>query len=163
MLRDRHRDTRFGLCKGDLADLLAVYIRFRFGYKRSKRHYSPTTFAYYILHPYNVIRLVGCNRCRVSSYSQGPCPPSLSAAPVTLAAAPGPPLRQSGRSGRVVVHPWPSPRRAMNIPARCAGCPEPPATPASRPAARREASRKHGPPPVAADAKLGRAGKLPRE
>ena len=51
----------------------------------------------------------------------------------------------------------------MNFPARCAGCPEPPATLASRPAARREASRRHGPPPVAADAKLGRAGKLPRE
>ena len=51
----------------------------------------------------------------------------------------------------------------MNFPARCAGCPEPPATPASRPAARREASHRHGPPPVAADAELGRAGKLPRE
>jgi len=76
------------------------------------------------------------------------------------------PVRRSG--GPAAPAAWSSilgraPRRAMNFPARCAGCPEPPATPASRPAARREASRRHGPPPVAADAKLGRAGKLPRE
>ena len=111
---------------------------------------------------YNLINLVARSGSAVT------LSPSLSAAAAPPAApASGPLLRRSGRSAPAA---WSSilgraPRRAMNFPARCAGCPEPPATPASRPAAaaRREASRRHGPPPVAADAKLGRAGKLPRE
>ena len=104
------------------------------------------------------------DRDRVSSDSLRPLP-SESVCPRRFL-PPRRPVRRSG--GPAAPAAWSSilgraPRRAMNFPARCAGCPEPPATPASRPAARREASRRHGPPPVVADAKLGRAGKLPRE
>jgi len=37
-------------------------------------------------------------------------------APVPPAATPDPPLRRSGRSGRVVVHPWPSPAPGNELP-----------------------------------------------
>ena len=42
--------------------------------------------------------------------------PSLSAAPAPPAAPSGPPLRRSGRSGCVVVHPWPSPAPGDELP-----------------------------------------------
>ena len=147
--RDTRRKVLFAM--GISSEFPAVYIEIRFVFSTS---ISNPFF------PLNLYKLGGRIRISYHSLSESLSRAGSSRRPVRSAAPAVRPLR----SGCVVVHSWPRPRAGqMDFPARCAGCPAPPATPASQPAARREVSYRHCPPPVAADAELGRAGKLSLE